>query len=194
MGAILDYKSLYNARQREGEYVPRQWYVDELKRLPWVRDVSIKTEESLKKSVLSGFVCRSGMVSHGGLEYYDYNVILASDLALPQERFVAIKEVMHGFFQPDDVSYATDSAVALENHIRQMFDEYGSMKRSKHVQADGMALWMALGVICPAHIREGYITDGVPPGQVAQNLTIPEKQAQNLLSDRFDVEISQILN
>ena len=194
MGAVLDYKSLYNTRQREGEYVPRQWYVDELKRLPWVRDVSIKTEESLKKSVLSGFVCRSGMVSHGGLESYDYNVILASDLALPQERFVAIKEVMHGFFQPDDVSYATDSAVALENHIRQMFDEYGSMKRSKHVQADGMALWMALGVLCPAHIREGYITNGMTPEQVAQKLTIPEKQAQNLLSDRFDVEISQILN
>ncbi|QGY80808.1 hypothetical protein [Sphingorhabdus lacus] len=190
----MDYKALYNARQKEAEKVPREWYVDQLKGLPWVNDISIKIEDSLKKSVLTGFVYRSGLISHGGLEYYDYNVILAGDLLEPQERFVAIKEIMHGYFDPEDVSYATDSAVALENHMSQMFDEYGSGKRSKHVQADGMALWMALGVICPAHIREKYLMDKTPPEQVAEILNIPLKQAQNLLSDRFDAEISQILN
>ncbi len=101
---------------------------------------------------------------------------------------------MHCYFDPEKVEYATDTAVALENHMRQMFDESGSGKRSLHVQADGMALWMALGVICPAHIRDGYIAGGIMARDVAKELNIPVKQAQNLLSDRFDIEISQILN
>ena len=191
----MDYKTLYNARQKEPPKVSRGWYVDEAtSALPWVKSIRIEIEDSLKKSLLSGFVCRSGMIAHGGLEYYDYKVILASDLTEAQERFVAIKELMHCYFDPNDVSYATDSAVALENHIRQMFDEYGSRTRSQHVQADGMALWMALGVICPAHIREGYLGTKAAPEEVMSELNIPLKQAQNLLSDRFDVEISQILN
>lgn len=131
----------------------------------------------------------------GGCEVADgYTIILAGNLSERAERFVAIKELMHCYFDPEKVEYATDTAVALDNHMRQMFDESGSGKRSLHVQADGMALWMALGVLCPAHIRQEYLTDGKTAQQVADKLNVPVKQGQNLLSARFDSEISQILN
>ncbi|WP_174287270.1 hypothetical protein [Sphingomonas bacterium] len=172
----------------------RQWYLDDASRVHWVREITIKVEPDLDKSVLAGFIFRSARVQHGGLSKYDYTIILAGNLSEQAERFVSIKELMHCYFDPDKVEYATDTAVALENHMRQMFDESGSGKRSLHVQADGMALWMALGVICPAHIRDAYLASAKSAPAVADELNIPIKQAQNLLSDRFDIEISQILN
>ena len=168
--------------------------MDDASRVHWVRTITIKAEPTLDKSVLAGFIYRSARVEHAGLSTYDYTIILAGNLSQQAERFVAIKELMHCYFDPDKVEYATDSAVALENHVRQMFDESGSGKRSLHVQADGMALWMALGVICPAHIRDGYLAKKSTAREVAAELNIPVKQGQNLLSDRFDLEIGQILN
>ena len=188
------YKPAYLSRQQQETHLPRQWYFDDASMVHWVRSIVIKVEPGLDKDVLAGFVFRSARIQHGGMSTYDYTIILGGNLTEQAERFVAIKELMHCYFDPEKVEYATDTAVALENHMRQMFDESGSGKRSLHVQADGMALWMALGVICPAHIRDGYIAGGIMARDVAKELNIPVKQAQNLLSDRFDIEISQILN
>lgn len=188
------YKPAYLARQKQKTHLSRQWYLDDASRVQWVRNITIQAEPNLDKSVLAGFIYRSARIDHGGLSTYDYTIILAGNLSEQAERFVSIKELMHCYFDPDKVEYATDSAVALENHMRQMFDESGSVKRSLHVQADGMALWMALGVICPAHIRDAFLSNATAAQAVAAELNIPIKQAQNLLSDRFDIEIGQILN
>lgn len=190
----MSYKPVYLARQKQALCRTRAWYLDDACRVHWVRNIKIKAEPNLDKSILAGFIYRSARIEHGGISCYDYTIILAGNLSERAERFVAIKELMHCYFDPEKVEHATDTAVALDNHMRQMFDESGTGKRSLHVQADGMALWMALGVICPAHTRQAYLTEGTAAQKVADDLNIPIKQAQNLLSDRFDIEIGQILN
>lgn len=196
----MTYKSLYNDRQAEGEYLPRSWYIEQTERLQWVRNISIKKNPHLKSSKGQGFIVRKNAEQHGGITRFDYFIRIAGDLSIEAERFVVIKELMHCHFgpTPENLKYATGNAIVFNTHFRQMFGDSAIATDSPHVQAELMALWMACGVLMPEHLRNEYVAR-VHSGddcreELARKLCIPLKQAYNLTSSQYEDEIAAILN
>ena len=197
----MSYRSLYDARQAEAaEYLPRSWYVDHATGLQWVRNISIKVDQELDKNAVRGLIVRRTAEMHGGIPRFDYQIIVASDQSPEMERFVVIKELMHCYFgpTPENLQYATGNAVVLETHARQIFGDSAMSANSPHVKAEKMAVWMAVGALCPEHIRQGYVQARLAGEktiqQIAASQKIPDKQAFNLTSDQYLDELAAILN
>jgi hypothetical protein len=195
----LLYKALYDDRQREGEFLARDWYIKKTLALPWVRKISIKRTPLLNPALLRGLVIRKTVEVAGGIPSFDYYIRVADGMAIEQERFVVLKELMHCYFgpSPENLQYATGNAIVFDTHFRQMFGDSSIAPDSPHVQADKMAVWMALGVLCPEHVRQQYIGIACTAGglsKVAEKQVIPIKQASNLISDQYDDELARILN
>ncbi|VXD07550.1 conserved hypothetical protein [Sphingomonas sp. T1] len=192
----MPYQKLYHKRQGEGDYLPRQWYLDDALELSWVKKVIIKASNKLPKDRARGFV-----ISHGPNFMHDmnanYTIIVAEGMSREMERFVVIKELMHMYFGPDGGHAATGSAVALDNHFRKFFGNSATITASAHVQAEHEALWMALAVICPEHrrleLKEAVTNRDKGFEDVAALLHIPLHTAKALLSKQFESEISHII-
>jgi hypothetical protein len=193
------YKVLYDKRQREAEYLPRSWYVSDAESLPWVKSITIKASSALIKERSRGLVFASNCEIISGLSYFDYTIIIAEDLAPEYERIVVIKELMHCYFPPSAEmnQFRTSSQIVLDNHMRAFFGSSHTLIRSAQVEAEVMALWMAIGVITTEHYRLQMLGAGNPQPKVAstmmQKLKIPEVTAKALLSPQFEDEISALL-
>jgi hypothetical protein len=191
------YSHLYNLRQNAPTYVNRQWYLDDALSLPWVRDIKIKRTDHLNRQSVRGLIYSHNRQSHGGMESFDYVIVLAGGLSTDYERFVTIKELMHCYFPPADghVKYMTGSAQALEAHMNAFFAN--ATTNSWQHQAEKIALWMALGVVCTEHDRQEKIQEiaanQLTPQQIADEMVIPLKQAKNLLSKNYDSEIQKLI-
>ena len=192
MGLSL-YRTLYTARQQQGAYLPRQWYYDDALALPWVRSIDIKISTALNKQSARGLVYSSNRQTHGGMESFDYTIIIADGLTTESERFVTIKELMHCYFAPveKNVKYLTGSQVALESHMNAFFGN--STEDNSASRAETMALWMALGVICTEHDRKAMVGT-MSPQAIGQKAVIPLKQAKNLVSNVYLREIAKLVS
>lgn len=192
----MPYKTLYKRRQSEAEVLPRQWYVDDALELSWVSGLTIKASGRLDPARVRGMV-----ISHGPNFIHDleanYTVIVAEDIAPEMERFIVIKEIMHCYFGPDGGAWATDNSMSLDNHMRKFFGNSATVISAAD-EAEKKALWMAIGVICPEHIRLNYqravLHDKTMSFEdVAQKLAIPVHTTKALLSKQFEDEITHIL-
>ena len=192
------YPTLYLARQKQGEYLPRQWYYDDALALPWVRTITIKRTPALNRQAARGLIYSSNCQTHGGLESFDYTVILADGMPIESERFVTIKELMHCYFAPieTNIKYLTGTEIALETHMNVFFGS--STAQSAPSRAEKMALWMAVGVICTEHDRKTILAairaKTLTPQEIAQKMQIPVKQAKNLLSTVYESEIARLIS
>lgn len=195
----MTYKSLYNDRQAEADYLPRGWFIEKTEALQWVRNISIKRNSDLDGDKAKGFIVRKTVEMHGGIPRYDYFIRVAENLTIEEERFVVLKELMHCYFgpTPENVKYAIGTSIVFNTHFRQMFGDSAMSSDSPHVQAEKMAVWMALGVLCPEHVREAYVAKAGEPGgieEIAGEQIIPIKQAYNLTSSQYEDELANILN
>lgn len=196
----MPFKTLYSRRQSEANVLPRSWYIADARELQWVRDIRIKVAPELDPEAVRGFVIRRTVETHGGISRFDYHIYVADGLSPEMERFVVLKELMHCYFgpTPDNIKYATDNAIVLETHARQIFGDSAISPNSPHVRAEKMALWMAVGVLCPEHVRTGYIralaNKETTLEKIAAELRVPTKQAYNLTSRQYEDEIAAILN
>ncbi len=114
------------------------------------------------------------------------------------ERMVTIKEIMHCYFGPDfGGKYATDSQIALDNHLKRFFGRSYAI-HSHADEAEAKALWMALGVLCPEHrrqeLKEEVMSNKRTIHDVAALLRIPQHHAAALMNHQFETEISEILD
>lgn len=146
---------------------------------------------------LCGFIVRHKPELHNMRHHYTIILAEGLDAAVPHmERFVAIKELMHCYFECDDGS-ATNSQIMLETHVRQFFGA-SAMTQSLHVQAEFTALWMAVAILCPEQRRKMYQTKvankEIDVQVVVDALKAPEHIVLLLLSDQFEDEIREILN
>lgn len=189
------YSTLYTARQKQDTYLPRKWYVEDASRLPWVRSLTIKVSDKINKLNLRGMIFPENLLSTGGMVSYDYRILLADGMTPDWERFVTIKEIMHCYFPPlaETAKYATSNQIALDNHMRSFFTQSGA--RSVQADLDREARWLALGVICTEHDRNGFIRttkDGAldVAAKVAEKMRVPIGQAKQLLSSQLENEIS----
>ena len=171
-----------------------EWYVEDAKELSWVEEsIQIKRTHALPRSHLRGMIIghMPGFMPHSMTS--NYTIFIAHGLTRQFERFVVIKELMHLYFGPDGGGiYATDSQVALENHIQEMFNAAADI-HSKQVKAEKLALWMAIAVLTPENQRLQYLGDAAAIESVAEELRIPLHTAKALLSSHYDQEISNIL-
>lgn len=196
----MPYKSLYSRRQAEAAYLPRSWYVADAQQLQWVRNIVIKVSSELDKNAVRGMIIRKTAEMHGGIPRFDYHIYVAENMTPEMERFVVIKELMHCYFgpTPENIKYATDNAIILETHARQIFGDSAISPNSPHVKAERMGLWMAVGVLCPEHVRttftEQLAAKTTDLQQIAADLKIPPRQAYNLTSKQYEDEIANILN
>lgn len=197
MRGLSLYSGLYNARQYAPQYVDRQWYLDDAKSLPWVRDIAIKRTAALSRQNVRGLIYSHEKQSHGGMETFNYTVVLAEGLAIDYERFVTIKELMHCYFPPIDgyVRYMTGSALALESHMNAFFGN--ATNNPAQEQAEKMGLWMALGVICTEddrqHKLQQFADKTITAEQIGTEMRIPPKHAKALLSQPYTAEIQKLI-
>lgn len=193
----MPYRELYRRRQREGIYLPRQWYVDDARQLQWVEGITLKATDVLSKEDLLGFIVKHNAGFMGGARD-NYTIVVAGDLPLDVERFVVIKELMHCYFnlaEPEGSAMATDSAILLEALLRHFFGR-SAESPSLQVRAEHQAFWMAMGVLCPEHVRMDWkdqLGTGVTLEDVARQLYIPPSLAELLLSDQYDDELRHLL-
>lgn len=192
----MPYKTLYKRRQAEAEFLPRKWYIDDALELSWVSGITIQASTRLDPKRVRGMV-----ISHGPNFLHDleanYAVIVAADIAPEMERFIVIKEIMHCYFGPDGGSWATDTAMSLDNHMRKFFGNSATVISAAD-EAEKKALWMAIGVLCPEHVRLDFqravMHDRTMTFEdVAIKLKIPVHTAKALLSKQFEDEITHIL-
>ena len=194
----MPFKTLYTRRQKEAEWLPLQWYVDDAKELSWVDDcMQIKRTKALPRSHLRGMVIQHnpGLMPHALT--CEYTVFVAHGLTREYERLVVIKELMHLYFGPNAGSiYATDSQIALENHMQEMFAASADI-RSHQVEAEKRALWMAISVLTPEVDRMEFQakveTSKLSVEAVAAKLRVPVHTTKALLSRHYDQEISNLL-
>lgn len=191
------YSTLYNLRQQAPRYTARQWYLDDAKSLPWVRDITIKRTPALNRQNVRGLIFAHDRQSHGGLDNFDYTIVLAEGMEIEYERFVTIKELMHCYFQPIDkhVRYMTGSALALEAHMNAFFGN--ATNNPAQEQAEKMGLWMALGVICTEHDRQEllqkFADKTITAADIGAEMRIPTRQAKSLLSSHYNAEIQKLI-
>ncbi len=195
-GAILPFQTLYHRRQSLPTPLPLQCYVDDAKELSWVADIQIKRSTALDKSHLRGLILKHnpGMMPHAMT--CNHTIILANGMTREEERFVAIKELMHCYFGPDGGGvFATNTEINFENHMNEFFGDSAAIE-SHQVKAEKEALWMAMSVLAPEQLRREYrqqVLDGKPIAEVATDLRIPIRTAAAFLSPQYEREISSIL-
>jgi len=191
------YSTLYKSRQSEAKYLPRAWYYNDALSLPWVRKIQIKRSKNLDPDRVRGLIYASNLETHGGLESLDYNIIIADGMSPAEERFVTIKELMHCYFAPvsKNVKYLTGTEIALENHMSVFFEN--ATAESAQNQAEKMALWMAIGVLCPERDRQTIMTglkdDKTTIEAECGILKVPTTQVKALISKVYDVEIAKLI-
>lgn len=197
-GTLLPFRRLYHNRQSGNEVEPLSWYLTDAEELSWVSRINIKRSLALSKTHLRGLVIlhKPGFMPHEMTA--NYTIVIAHGLSPEEERFVAIKELMHIYFGPDGGgTYATTSEIELENLINEMF--VGSVTtRSNQYQAEGKALWMAMAVLCRENTRRELAAkaDGRDEyyKEVAERLRITENRARILLSDRYEAQVGILLS
>lgn len=192
------YSNFYKARQHENsKCLPREWYLDAARSLPWVRQITIKKSTVLDRARVRGLIFASDRHTTGGIDSLNYTILIADGMAPDYERFVTIKELMHCYFSPAEgnVRYLTDTQFLLENHMNAFFGN--ATTPSPQNEAEKMALWMAIGVLCTEHDRQTIIsgikaqTTNIQTESAA--LQVPETQVKALVSKVFDEEIKKLI-
>lgn len=107
------------------------------------------------------------------------------------ERFIFVKEAMHLFDDADESTATPESYEALLQDL-----ENGAYYTSKQSQSDAMAVWMALGCLCPEKNRQDFIekrkSGFIDNFGIATQLKIPEKHIDKLLSENFSKIIGEL--
>ena len=170
--------------------------MDDALELSWVSGLTIKVSKRLDKERVRGLIISHGPNFINGLEA-NYTIIVAEDLAPEMERFIIIKEIMHCYFGPNGGSWATDTSMSLDNHMRKFFGNSATVISAAD-EDEKKALWMAIGVLCPEHTRLEYQRavmhdHSMTYDDVARKLMIPLHTAKALLSKQFEDEITHIL-
>lgn len=192
----MPYKTLYKRRQGEPEFLARKWYIDDAQELSWVSGLTIKASDRLDPERVRGLIVSHGPNFIHGLEA-NYTIIVAEGIAPEMERFIVLKEIMHCYFGPNGGHWATDTSMSLDNHMRKFFGNSATVISAAD-EAEKKALWMAIGVLCPEHVRLDYqravLHDKTMKFEdVAKKLVIPVHTAKALLSKQFEDEITHIL-
>jgi len=111
-------------------------------------------------------------------------IVVAREMNYCWTRFVEVKELMHLFDEP--LQLVGDGEIfqsLVSEHVAPTF-EWSSAFR-----ADGQAVWMALGVLCPEQKRQEFArmrTAGtVTDLSIAQQLKIPERYVPHLFNPAF---------
>jgi hypothetical protein len=121
-------------------------------------------------------------------------IVIARDQSEEWQRFVTIKELMHVFDQPlarvgtpEDFSSLVDGLTSPPS---------GDV--SDALLSEGLALFMALGVVCQELRRQGFVrrvkSGELTAAQVAHELRIPVPYVHHLLGAHFKPTIRFILD
>lgn len=194
----MPFKTLYNRRQDEATWLPLSWYVNDALELQWVdQDLQIKRTSALPKTHLRGMIVQHKPNFMPHMMTCKYTICIAEGLSPEMERLVAIKELMHLYFGPDGgKSYATDNAIVLENHIEEMFVTSADIT-SPQVEAEKLALWMAISVLTTATARNDFraraLAQDITPEEIAGELHAPLHTTKALLSRQYDQEVSNLM-
>lgn len=198
----MPFKTLYHRRQSANEVEPLSWYLTDAEELSWVTRIYLKRSPALAKTHLRGLLIlhRPGFQQHEVRA--NYTIVIASGLTPEEERFVAIKELMHIYFGPDGGgAYATSSEVELESLIDEMF--VGSTIKSKQGEADVQALWMAMSVLTREKDRRAAEAKLKPMSsdeknayiqEVATRWRLTERRASFLFTERYAREVEKLLS
>lgn len=118
-------------------------------------------------------------------------IVIARDMTNCWKRLVEVKELMHLFDNSLQLVGDADS-------FQQLISEFvaPSPDRSAPFESESLALWMALGVLCPEERRQEYArgraTGKVVDMDIAQALKIPVRYVPHLFHPAFRRYVDQV--
>ena len=144
--------------------------------------------------ICRGFYLSVHNQSHRFVQQHGCNVIV-----LPREglnpcwrRLVYVKEMMHLF---DDVDESTKSGEEYGSLLNEL--QPGFVRASPQYESEVKCLWLALAALCPERYRLEFIKlrddNLMDDFGIATHLKIPQQFIPALLSDRFKIQIEEIL-
>lgn len=193
----MPFQTLYHRRQAINTVQPLSWYVTDAEELSWIDKIQIQRSLALSKTKLRGLVVRHNLGFMPNCLVANQTIILADGLTPEEERFVAIKELMHCYFGPNGGGvFATNTEINFKNHMNEFFGNSAAIE-SHQVKAEKQALWMAMSVLCTEQQRRDHRyavhKAGKPISDVASELRVPTRTAAAFISDQYEREISKIL-
>ncbi|PZS80537.1 hypothetical protein A7X74_10940 [Stenotrophomonas maltophilia] len=184
----MPYRDLYAYAQELEPVVSRNAIRDKIIELTEASGFRFFRDHDLNPEELCGYYLSPGNAEHqfarqaGG----KHVVAFAAGLNRCWERFVVLKEMMHLFDSPLEM---TNTADDLDSIFVGMLDPDFDGKVSPQCMSEFRCFWMALGVVCPERIRAqlqqrrdaGTMTEL----EIATYLRIPEAYVGRLCHPNF---------
>jgi hypothetical protein len=111
-------------------------------------------------------------------------IYVAREMNYCWKRFVEVKELMHHF----DTSL---QLVGTDEEFASLIAEFvgPSPERSEAFKSESVALWMALGVLCPEQYRQEFsrqrMAGEIDDLEIARQLKIPQRYVPHLFNPHF---------
>jgi len=189
----MTYKSLYESIQSHELPINRNFVREKIIEVARVQKLTI-VASGLDTNVCRGYFLHAQNTENplvrqcGG-----YVVVFARSLNRCWQRLVITKEMMHLF---DNEEAATDTGEKFEHALSELF-EVSSPSPSLQTQSEFNCFWMALGILCPEHLRQKFMKDRksghLDDYSIALKLRIPERYVPRLFTARYQQEIERLL-
>jgi hypothetical protein len=189
----VPYKDLYQYAQNLKIPVSRNVLRDKAVEISGVPKVShVRTGMDL--GVTRGLWLTPQNSNHHLVTQCGNNVIVtARDLNRCWERMVYLKELMHLFDEPSEV---TSNREDFDNLLAE-FASLGPIERSPQMTSEIIALWRALAILCPETQRQEFAAEReaitVDDYEIALRLRIPQVQVPRLFSPAFERMLKAIV-
>lgn len=122
------------------------------------------------------------------------SIRVQEDLDSDHQRFVATKELMHAFDEPDE---KVDDAAKFLTLMKEFEQSTLREDVSPMLSSEWDAEWMALVILCPKPLRDiakaEYEADPSAAYEIALKIGVPETYIDALASDYYDRALSTLL-
>jgi hypothetical protein len=187
----MSYKELYAFCQTLSPKISRRDIRKkslELTSVPRIRHVRTTMDTAISR----GYFLRPQNSAHPIVSAIgNHAIVTARDLNYCWERFVYVKELMHLFSL---AAQATDTGDKFESLLNEFAGP--STVASPQMEAELVAFWMALGVMCPESKRIEYekqrAASEIDDYSIALDLRIPQQYVPRLFDRRYSSIIKKL--
>lgn len=191
----MTYDHLYAHVQTLNPHIPRRVIQKQVLALRGAERVEI-----IRTGLLDPLECRGMYFSpqnenHRLVQLFGKHIILvARGLTRSWERVIIIKELMHMLDCADE---ATDTGEKFDAVLTELTlsSQAGTGNPSIQTKSEFRAMWMALGLFCPAQmrrqLREARDPGGMNDGDIAKSLKLPEVYVPLLFSSFFEERLAE---
>ncbi|MCP2154937.1 UNVERIFIED_ORG: hypothetical protein J2S29_001271 [Rhizobium sp. SLBN-170] len=191
----MSFREFYEARQALPDYINRNVIRDRILGITGIPKISIAIID-VDIEVCRGIYLSPKNPEHALVKQHGNHVIgVARGNNRCWQRFIAIKEMMHMFADPET---ALDQPAQLEILLEEFSNQQTISGASPQMESEFNCLWMALAAICREEKRLEYKDmrerNEISEYQIALELKMPQFHVRNLLHPRYREAVDKILS